>query len=92
MENKITALEVIQDLSLMRWRERNKLLKKKQSLWANEKTTVAELIKIQARIDELSEINSALLEYCEKLGFSEAQWWQKIAEEREKLEDLVHGI
>ena len=87
MKNQI-ELEIIQDLSLILWKERRVLHEKRLTLQEDMNATVREWVRINAKIEELKTANLLIQGYFDKFKFSDDKMFAKIAKEREKLEGL----
>ena len=81
------TLEIVQDIMLMLWEEREALIEKRLALRQDMNATIREEVRNEAKIDELHAVNARINDYFDKLGFSDYKKFAKIAKARRQYEN-----
>lgn len=80
------TLEIIQDIALMLWKEREALIEKRLALRQDMNATIRDEVRNEAKIDELCAVNVRIIDYFDKFGFSDDKKFAKIINERRDKE------
>ena len=80
------TLEIVQDIMLMLWKERERLIEKRLALRQDMNATIRENVRNEAKIDELCAVDMLILDYFDKFGFSDDKKFAKISKERRDKE------
>lgn len=76
------TLEIVQDIMLILWREREALIEKRLALREDMNATIREEVRNEAKIDELCAVNMLIHDYFDKFGISDNKKFAKISKER----------
>lgn len=80
------TLEIVQDIMLMLWKEREALIEKRLALRQDMNATIRDEVRNEAKIDELCAVNVRIIDYFDKFGFSDDKKFAKIINERRDKE------